>query len=79
MIMARLLLSSVNALVGYKYSNGINDNDPEEDIWIHSRWIKEQSNYTFHRVLPKRLAEPVNRLMEVLGELQKLKHSDPQA
>lgn len=79
MIMARLLLSSVNALVGYKYSNGINDNDPEEDIWIHSRWIKEQSNYTFHRVLPKRLAEPVNRLMEVVGELQKLKHSDPQA
>jgi hypothetical protein len=41
MIMARLLLSSVNALVGYKYSNGINDNDPEEDIWIHSRWISK--------------------------------------
>lgn len=76
MTIARILLSHTNALVGYKYSNGIDNNDPEEDIWIHRHWAKGQGVYTDHRVLPKRLAEPVNHLMRIVGDLQKLRHAN---
>ncbi len=76
MTMARVLLSHANALVGYKYSNGIDNNDPEDDVWIHRHWVKEQGLHTTHRVLPKRLAEPVNRLMQVVGDLQQLRHME---
>lgn len=76
MTMARVLLSHANALVGYKYSNGIDNNNPEEDVWIHRRWVKEQGLHTKHKVLPKRLAEPVNRLMQVVGDLQQLRHEE---
>jgi len=71
MTMARLLLSHTDALVGYKYRNGVDNNHPEEDIWIAHRWIAEQSIHTQHRVLPKRLAEPINQLMKVVSELQR--------
>lgn len=76
MTMARVLLSHANALVGYKYSNGIDNNDPEDNVWIHRHWVKEQGLHTTHRVLPKRLAEPVNRLMQVVGDLQQLRHTE---
>ncbi len=76
MTMARVLLSHASALVGYKYSNGIDNNDPEEDVWIHHHWVKEQNTHTAHRILPKRLAEPVNRLMQVVRELQQLRHTE---
>lgn len=71
MTLARVLLSDVNALVGYRYSNGIENTDPSEDIWMHHQWMKEQGHFTDHRVLPKRLAEPMSRLMQVIGDLQK--------
>lgn len=77
MTMARLLLSRANALVGYKYANGMDNDDPAEDVWIHRHWVKEQGRHTVHRVLPKRLAEPVNRLIQVVGELQQLRHHQP--
>ena len=70
MTMARLLLSHADALVGYKYCNGVDNNDPEEDVWIAHRWIAEQSTHTQHRVLPKRLAEPINRLIAVVSDLR---------
>lgn len=76
MTMARVLLSHANALVGYKYSNGISNYDPSEDVWIHRHWVKEQGLHSTHRVLPKRLAEPVNRLMQVVGDLQQLRHTE---
>jgi len=66
MTMARLLLSH-DALVGYKYCKGVDNNHPEEDVWVAHRWIPE---HTIHRVLPKRLAEPINRLMSVVSDLQ---------
>ena len=71
MTMARLLLSHADALVGYKYCNGVNNNDPEEDVWIAHRWIAEQGIHTQHRVLPKRLAEPINRLIAVVSDLRR--------
>ena len=43
----------------------------EEDIWIAHRWIADQNIHTQHRVLPKRLAEPINRLMKVVSDLQR--------
>jgi len=71
MTMARLLLSHTDALVGYKYCNGVDNNHPEEDVWIAHRWIADQNIHTQHRVLPKRLAEPINRLMKVVSDLQR--------
>ena len=71
MTMARLLLSHADALVGYKYCNGVNNNDPEEDVWIAHRWVAEQGIHTQHRVLPKRLAEPINRLIAVVSDLRR--------
>lgn len=71
MTMARLLLSHTDSLVGYKYRNGVDNDYPKEDIWIAHRWIADQGIYTKHRVLPKRLAEPINRLMKVVSDLQR--------
>lgn len=71
MTMARLLLSHADALVGYKYRNGVDNNHPEDDVWVAHRWIAEQNIHTQHRVLPKRLAEPINRLMKVVSDLQR--------
>lgn len=69
MTLARVLLSDFDALVGYRYSNGIDNTDPNEDIWIHHHW--KHGHFTAYRVLPKRLAEPMSRLMHVIGDLQK--------
>lgn len=71
MTMARLLLSHADALVGYKYRNGVDNNHPEDDVWVAHRWIANQKIHTHHRVLPKRLAEPINRLMKVVSDLQR--------
>ena len=61
MTMARILLSHTDALVGYKYCNGVDNNHPEDDIWVAKRWIASEKIFSEHRVLPKRLAEPVTR------------------
>jgi hypothetical protein len=71
MTMARLLLSHVDALVGYKYRNGVDNDHPEDDVWVAHRWIADQKIHTQHRVLPKRLTEPINRLMKVVSDLQR--------
>ena len=71
MTMARILLSRTDALVGYKYCNGVNNHHPDEDVWVARRWIVHQKNYTEHRVLPKRLAEPINRLIAVVSDLRR--------
>lgn len=71
MTMARLLLSHADALVGYKYRNGVDNDYPEDDVWVAHRWIADQKIHTHHRVLPKRLAEPINRLMKVVSDLQR--------
>ncbi|GAB0153343.1 hypothetical protein [Marinobacterium sp. BA1] len=70
MTMARILLSHTDALVGYKYCNGVDNNHPEDDVWIAKRWIADEKTFSEHRVLPKRLAEPVNRLIAVVSDLR---------
>lgn len=76
MTVARLLLSHANALVGYKYCNGGLNYDPAQDIWIAHHWHMEERIHTQHRVLPKRLAEPLNRMMQVVADLQKVVQSE---
>lgn len=71
MTMARLLLSHTDALVGYKYCNGVDNNHPEDDVWVAQRWIADLKTFTQHRVLPKRLAEPINRLIAVVSDLHR--------
>lgn len=71
MTMARILLSHTDALVGYKYFNGLDNNHPEEDVWVAHRWIADRKTHTQHRVLPKRLAEPINRLIAVVSDLHR--------
>lgn len=71
MTMTRILLSRTDALVGYKYCNGVDNNYPEEDIWIAHHWNNDQKIHTQHRVLPKRLAEPIRRLFDVISDLRR--------
>ena len=71
MTMARILLSHTEALVGYKYCNGIDNENLEEDVWVAHHWRSDQKVHTEHRVLPKRLAEPISRLIDVVSSLKK--------
>lgn len=71
MTMARILLSHSDALVGYKYCNGVDNNHPEEDVWVAHHWNAELKTHSQHRVLPKRLAEPINRLIAVISDLNR--------
>ncbi|MDP1680509.1 MAG: hypothetical protein Q8L39_01870 [Burkholderiales bacterium] len=70
MMLAYILLDHADALVGYKYRKGIQNDHPEENLWVTRRWDSQQGVATTHRVLPKRLAEPVNRLVQFVRELQ---------
>ena len=71
MTMARILLLHTDALVGYKYCNGVDNDHPEEDVWVAHRWSADLKTHTQHRVLPKRLAEPINRLIAVVSDLHR--------
>ena len=71
MTMARILLSHTDALVGYKYCNGVDNNHPGRGRVGWHRWIADLKTHTQHRVLPKRLAEPINRLIAVVSDLHR--------
>ena len=70
MTMARLLLSHSDSLVGYKYCNGIDNDRPDDDVWIVRRRSADLKILEEYHVLPKRLAEPINRLMAVVSSIQ---------
>lgn len=71
MTMARILLLRTDSLVGYKYRNGVDNNDQENNVWIASRWDAEDKKYNNYRVLPKRLAYPVNRVISVISSFNR--------
>ena len=74
--LASLFLSHSDSLVGYKYMTGIHNEDPTEDIWQHPKWNPETKRHDYYRILPKRLAEPRSRILEVLNSLgQKVQES----
>lgn len=60
---AALLAGKGNALLGYKNRLGITNHRPEEDVW------NEYRLGTWHRILPKRLAEPFQRYLAVIDQL----------
>lgn len=68
--MARLLLSKADALVGYRYCNGVQNHELEEDIWHYSQWRGPSKDPVIHRILPKRLAEPMSRILALINDLQ---------
>lgn len=68
--MANLFLSHTDSLVGYKYMTGILNDDPSEDIWRHPKWNPETKRADYYRILPKRLAEPRSRIVDVLNSLR---------
>lgn len=66
--LGRLLLSR-DCLVGYQYASAICNNDPEEDVWLKYRYRQEHGMCEVFRILPKRLAEPVGRLIQFLDSI----------
>ena len=69
-VMARILLSEENALIGYKYIGGIQNSDAQEDIWIHNQWQGPHQDPLTFRMLPKRLADPISSIFSLIKELQ---------
>jgi len=67
--MANLLLSHSDSLVGYKYQTGILNDDPTEDVWKHPKWNPQTKQADYYRILPKRLAEPRSRILNILNTL----------
>ncbi|MFZ6746009.1 hypothetical protein ACO0LC_22515 [Undibacterium sp. JH2W] len=67
--MANLFLSHTDSLVGYKYMTGILNEDPQQDVWHHSKWNPETKRFDYYRILPKRLSEPRSRIINVLNDL----------
>lgn len=63
--LAKLLLSQ-DCLVGYQYAPSIYNDDPDEDVWLRYRWRSEHHRNEIFRVAPKRLAEPIGRLVTFL-------------
>lgn len=66
---ANLFLSYSDSLVGYKYMTGVLNNAPSEDVWQHPKWNPETKQADYYRILPKRLAEPRSRILDVLNSL----------
>lgn len=67
--MARILLAETDLVVGYRYRNLLPNNRPEEDLWTY-REFKGGQLVGEHRLLPKRLAEPIGQLIKLLDALK---------
>ncbi len=60
--LARLLLSQ-DCLVGYQYARSEYNNDRHEDVWLKYKWRPERGFCEVYRILPKRLSEPIGRIV----------------
>jgi hypothetical protein len=67
--MAKLFLSHTDSLVGYKYITAIHNNHVDEDVWRHMKWDAGSKRWDSYRILPKRLAEPRSRIVQVINEI----------
>lgn len=74
--LARLLLSEMNVLIGYKYRESINNDDIAEDIWNHDIWKGPGQEPEIVRTLPKRLADPLQSILELVEILQMPSNDD---
>jgi|GEM_PF-443437 len=64
-------LLMLDALVGYKYANGVGNSDPDSDIWTYHEPCDDNGEYHHKKyyVLPKRLAEPLSLVLDVITQL----------
>jgi hypothetical protein len=76
MTLARLLISDIVALVGYKYCKRVQNYDPEDDLWVHDRWIAAERISKRYRILPKRLGEPISQLLHVIEQLLRQRQAE---
>lgn len=76
--LARLLLAH-DCLVGYQYASAVHNDGPEEDVWLRYKWRSEHSMHEVYRVLPKRLAEPIRRLVAFLESTGTVSRDDQSA
>lgn len=71
MTLARLLLTRTDALVGYMHENGHINARPDEPVWTVRPWDRDTMTHGAPiRILPKRLAEPVSRLLQVIAQVE---------
>lgn len=68
--LARTLLAERDALIGYKYQPGIYNNNDAEDVWVDSVWQGPGKDPVSYRILPKRLVEPLNKILKLIESLQ---------
>lgn len=68
--LARILLAEMNVLIGYKYREAINNDDIAADIWNHSVWKGPGQEPEIVRTLPKRLAAPLQSILDLIEILQ---------
>lgn len=67
-LMARVVLSDRRTLIGYKYSDSVSNSNSEGDIWIGNEYFGGEMHN--RRVMPKRLAEPLDNILNVLQNLK---------
>lgn len=64
------LLLSCDCLVGYKYASAISNDEPTEDVWLKYKYRPLHGTCEIFRILPKRLAEPIGRLIQFLDSIR---------
>jgi len=67
LILAFLCNSHFDCLVGYKYELGKKHNEGDPLYWKMGR--KVDGNHTFFQVAPKRLSEPVHKILEHVNKI----------
>lgn len=72
MAVARILLKSPTALIGYKYEKGIKNEDATEDIWKYTYYDREKNCQQSIRILPKRLSEPLKGIIDFIDQLRQV-------
>lgn len=68
--LAKTLLSERDALVGYKYAPRIHNDSEEEDIWIYHMWQGPGLDLVPYKILPKRLVDPIGRILDLIEAIQ---------
>lgn len=70
MTMARLF-STQEVLLGYKYDTGGIEHDPLVDVWMFPEWDRARRENDYHKLLPKRLAEPIGPVLRFVENMKK--------
>ncbi len=67
LLMTRFINGHLNALVGYKYERGVQNDDPQNGIW--QRYGRESR--TRHNILPKQVGYPIPSLISEIESISK--------